>query len=125
VLRPGGRLGITDVTADPDRLPPELTGLAARIACIADARPLEEYTAILEAAGLRTVRTERHDEAMTRMIDQIEARLALLRMTVPDRLAEAGIDLDASGPVLAAARAAVAEGTLGYALLIAENTAAA
>jgi arsenite methyltransferase len=59
------------------------------------------------------------------MIDQIEARLALLRMTVPDRLAEAGIDLDASGPVLAAARAAVAEGTLGYALLIAENTAAA
>lgn len=125
VLRPGGRLGITDVTADPDRLPPELTTLAARIACIADARPLEEYAAILEAAGLRTVRTERHDEAMTRMIDQIEARLALLRMTVPDRLAEAGIDLGASGPVFAAARAAVAEGTLGYALLIAENTAAA
>ncbi|AXK32746.1 class I SAM-dependent methyltransferase [Streptomyces armeniacus] len=123
VLRPGGRLGITDVTADPGRLPPELTGLAARIACVADARPLEEYAAILAAAGLRTTRTERHDQAMARMIDQIEARLNLLRMTAAGRLAEAGVDLAAAPAVLAAARAAVADGTLGYALLIAEKTA--
>ncbi|GAA2128791.1 class I SAM-dependent methyltransferase [Streptomyces synnematoformans] len=121
VLKPGGRLGITDVTAAPDRLPPELTGLAARIACIADARPLAEYAGILAAAGLRTVRTERHDQAMTRMIDQIEARLNLLRMTAAGRLAEAGVDLAAAPAVLAAARAAVADGTLGYALLIAER----
>nr|WP_260859959.1 class I SAM-dependent methyltransferase [Streptomyces cupreus] len=47
VLKPGGRLGITDVTAAPDRLPPKLTTLAPRIACIADARPLAEYTEIL------------------------------------------------------------------------------
>ncbi|MGP3924747.1 methyltransferase domain-containing protein [Streptomyces sp. 8N616] len=121
VLRPGGRVGITDVTADPDRLPPELTGLGARIACIADARPLAEYSAILHAAGLGTVTTERHDAAMTRMIDQIEARLGLLRMTAPDRLAAAGVDVDAAGPLLAAARSAVADGALGYALLVAEK----
>ncbi|MDI3406228.1 class I SAM-dependent methyltransferase [Streptomyces cavernicola] len=122
VLKPGGRLGITDVTAHPDRLPPELTGLTARIACIADARPLEEYAEILAESGLRTVRTERHDQAMLRMIDQVEARLNLLRMTSAGRLAEAGVDLDAAPAVLAAARAAVADGTLGYALLIAEKT---
>jgi len=122
VLRTGGRVGITDVTADPDRLPPELTTLAARIACIADARPVDEYAAILAAAGLRTVRTERHDVAMIRMIDQIEARIALLRMTIPDRLTAAGLDPDAARPVLAAARSAIAHGTLGYALLIAEKT---
>ncbi|MGH3681021.1 MAG: class I SAM-dependent methyltransferase, partial [Natronosporangium sp.] len=29
VLRPGGRVGISDVVAEPGRLPPELTGLAA------------------------------------------------------------------------------------------------
>jgi len=122
VLKPGGRLGLTDVTAIPDRLPPELTSLSARIACIADARPLDEYAEILAAAGLRPVRTERHDEAMTRMINQIEARLNLLRITAADRLAAAGVDLDAAPATLTAARAAVADGILGYALLIAEKS---
>ncbi|MBT2529778.1 methyltransferase domain-containing protein [Streptomyces sp. ISL-99] len=120
-LRPGGRLGITDVTVDPTRLPPELTGLGARIACIADARPLEEYTEILAGAGLRTLRTERHDQAMLRMIDQIDARLNILRITAAARLAEAGVDLTAAPAVLEAARAAVADEVLGYALLIAEK----
>ena len=119
VLKPGGRAGITDVTADPDRLPPELLGLGARIACIADARPLDEYAEILARAGLRVTATERHDQAMLRMIDQIEARLNLLRITAPARLADAGVDLDTAPAVLNAARAAVADGTLGYALLTA------
>ncbi|MGW3727459.1 class I SAM-dependent methyltransferase [Streptomyces sp. NPDC000851] len=119
VLKSGGRLGITDVTADSGLLPPELTGLAARIACIADARPLDEYAAILATAGLRTLATERHDQALVRMIDQIEARLNLLRITAPARLAEAGVDLAAAPAVLDAARAAVTDGVLGYALLTA------
>ncbi|MFI7140860.1 class I SAM-dependent methyltransferase [Streptomyces massasporeus] len=119
VLRPGGRVGITDVTAAPDRLPPELSGLGARIACVADARPLAEYADILDDAGLRTITTERHDAAMLRMIDQIEARLNLLRITAPARLAEAGVDVDAAPAVLSAARTAVAGGTLGYSLLTA------
>lgn len=122
VLSPGGRLGITDVTIDPTRLPAELTGLGARIACIADARPLQDYTEILADAGLRTLRTERHNQAMLRMIDQIEARLNLLRMTAPARLTAAGVDLDAAPAVVAAARAAVTDGVLGYALLVAERT---
>ncbi|MEV0170355.1 methyltransferase domain-containing protein [Streptomyces sp. NPDC050803] len=122
VLRPGGRVGITDVTATRDRLPPELTGLGARIACIADARPLDEYAALLSAAGLRTIRTERHDQAMTHMIDQIEARLDLLRLTAGTRLAATGVDWEAAPHLLAAARAAVAEGLLGYGLLVAEKT---
>ncbi|WP_137990774.1 class I SAM-dependent methyltransferase [Streptomyces vilmorinianum] len=121
VLKPGGRLGITDVTIAPDRLPPELTGLGAHIACIADARPLEEYAEILSVAGLRTLRTERHDGAMLRMIDQIEARLTLLRMTAPYKLTATGIDLAAAPTALAAARTAVADRALGYALLTAEK----
>ncbi|MEV1079200.1 methyltransferase domain-containing protein [Streptomyces sp. NPDC050211] len=119
VLRPGGRVGITDVTTDPDRLPPELLGLGARIACVADARPLDAYAQILARAGLHVTATERHDQAMLRMIDQIEARLNLLRITAPTRLSDAGVDLTAAPNVLRAARAAVADGTLGYALLTA------
>ncbi|MDN5860222.1 MAG: methyltransferase domain-containing protein, partial [Pseudonocardia sp.] len=81
VLRPGGHLGITDVTALPGALPDELSTPAARIACVADARPLAGYADLLAAAGLRVRHAERHDAALLAMIDQIEARLALIRMT--------------------------------------------
>lgn len=121
VLRPGGKVGITDVVAFPSRLPAELTGLAAWIACVADARPIGDYAAILTEAGLSIVHTERHDAAMTRMIDQIEARLGLLRMTTRERAEALGVDFDRAPAVLAAARTAVTDGTLGYALLIAER----
>jgi hypothetical protein len=62
---------MTDVTADPTRLPAELRGPAGRIACLADARPLAEYARILAAAGLTVVYQDRHDAALAAMIDQI------------------------------------------------------
>jgi ubiquinone/menaquinone biosynthesis C-methylase UbiE len=123
VLRPGGRAGITDVVSHPNRLPAELTGIGAWIACVADARPLPAYADLLTNAGLRVMHTERHDTAMTRMIDQIEARLGVVRMTSRHRAEALGVDLDRAGPILAAARAAVADGTLGYGLLVAEKPA--
>src|SRR5262249_42577689 len=121
VLRPGGRVGITDVAVADTGLPEELTTLAAWVACIADARPVREYIGILADAGLRTMRTEAHDDALARMIDQIEARLGVLRMTAADRLAEAGVDVDAVLRYTALARRAVTAGLLGYVLLVAEK----
>jgi ubiquinone/menaquinone biosynthesis C-methylase UbiE len=123
VLRPGGRVGITDVTVDPHRLPPELTTLGAWIACVADARPATEYADLLTRAGLRVTDIEHHDAAIGRMIDQIEARLQFLRLTSRAKLEAHGVAVDQAGPVLAAARAAVADGVLGYALLIAQKSA--
>lgn len=122
VLVPGGQLGLADVVAVPDRLPPELTGLGAWIACVADARPLDEYVALLAGAGLTTTHTERHDSAVTTMIDQIEARLTVLRLTAADQAAVLGLDFARAPAVLAAARAAVADGVLGYALLTARKS---
>jgi arsenite methyltransferase len=121
VLRPGGRVGITDVTVATSGLPEELTTLAAWVACVADARPLAEYSAILDHAGLRTVHTERHDAAIARMIDEIDARVRLLRMTAPDRLADAGVDVPAVLRYAGLARQAVTDGLIGYALLVAEK----
>ena len=121
VLRPGGRVGITDVTVDQARLPAELTGMMAWVACIADARPLEVYAEVLRAAGLRVLVSERQDEAVRRMVEQIEARLTVLRITARDRLVAAGIDLDRAGPMLAATRRAIEDGVLGYGLLVAEK----
>jgi arsenite methyltransferase len=121
VLRPGGRVGITDITVAETGPPKELTTLAAWVACIADSRSLTSYSQILADAGLRTVHTEEHDHALTRMIDQIEARLGVLRMTAADRLDAAAVDVDAVLRYTALAKESVADGILGFALIIAEK----
>lgn len=123
LLRPTGCLGITDVTVHPGGLPAELTGLAGWVACIADARPLDDYVAILADAGLRTTHTEQHDDALRSMIDKIETRLKLLRMTAPDALARAGVDTDAVLRHTELANRAVADGLIGYTLITAEKPA--
>lgn len=121
VLRPGGRLGITDITVDPDRLPLQLSTLGAWIACVADARPATGYAELLTDAGLQVTDIERHDPAVSRMIDQIDARLQFLRLTAPARLQNSGVDLSRAGEILAVARAAVSEGVLGYGLIVARK----
>lgn len=122
VLRPGGRVGITDVTVDPDRLPLELTTIGAWVACVAEARPAVEYAEFLARAGLRVSDIEHHDAAIGRLIDQIEARLQFLQVVTSRAKLEAqGFDVERAGPVLGAARAALTDGVLGYALLVAEK----
>jgi SAM-dependent methyltransferase len=119
VLRPGGRLGITDVTIAPPGLTGELAGLAGWVACLADARPLDEYSSILGAAGLRTAHTERHDAALARMVEQIESRLRALRMLRSTTPALAGVDFDRGLELTAQAAAAVRDGVAGYGMLVA------
>ncbi|HVS41269.1 MAG TPA: methyltransferase domain-containing protein [Candidatus Dormibacteraeota bacterium] len=119
VLRRGGRLGITDVTVAPPGLTGDLAGLAGWVACLADARPLEEYSSILAAAGLRTVHTERHDAALARMVEEIDARLRALRMVRAAVPAIEGIDVDRALDLCAQAAAAVRDGVAGYAMLVA------
>jgi arsenite methyltransferase len=121
VLRPGGRVGITDVTVAEDGLPDQLTTLAAWVACIADARPINQYVDILAGAGLVTGHIEEQDPALAQMVEQIEARVRVLRMTATDRLAAAGVDVDAVLRYTALARQAMADGLIGYRLLIADK----
>ncbi|WP_370012726.1 class I SAM-dependent methyltransferase [Nocardia cyriacigeorgica] len=121
VLRPGGRVGITDITVAGSGLPLELTGLAAHIACIADARPIEVYRDLLTAAGLRVTTAENHPAAVNAMIDHIQTRLALARTIAPTRLAESGLDPTTAQQYLTAARRAVCDRLIGYILLIAEK----
>ena len=121
ILRPGGRLGLADVTIADTGLPAELTTVSSWVACIADARPLTHYTGTLTDAGLRVTHTETHDHALARMIDQIEARLHLARMTFPQALSDAGVDADAVLGYIDRARRAVVDGLIGYALIVAQK----
>jgi ubiquinone/menaquinone biosynthesis C-methylase UbiE len=121
VLRPGGRVGITDIVADPALLPAELTGVAAWVACVADARPVPEYRRLLEQAGLRVTLVEHHTHALERMISQIAARLELLKIIAGPRLETLGVDFARTAPLLDAARTAVGDGVLDYVLITAEK----
>lgn len=121
VLRPGGHLALSDVVADPERLPEDLLGLDAWASCVANARPLPEVAALLLDAGFAELRLDRHDGAVSEMIDQVEARLRLAR-TLGSALPDALRDGAARGlQLVAAARSAVAEGVLGYGAVIARR----
>jgi SAM-dependent methyltransferase len=119
VLKPGRRVGISDVTLDPQRLDSELASLAGWVACIADARPVGAYRHLLENAGLEVTLTEAHDGALAQMIDTVDARLLAYRMLHPPALR--GVDLDAVRRKIAVAARAVADGVAGYSLLVARK----
>jgi arsenite methyltransferase len=122
VLRPGGRLGISDVWLDPQRLDPELRGLAWRVACLADARPIAETTSTLECAGLTVSHVERHDDALLETIERVETRLRALRLA--DLPALRGLDLRRGINLARRATGAVRRGDAGYMLLVARRPAA-
>lgn len=118
VLRPGARLALSDITAEPERLPPELTGLEAWVACIGDARPLDEIASLVEAGGLVVETTERHDQALGAMLERVDSRLRVARVL--------GVGLLGGGvargrQLVAAAQDALARGLLGYAVVIARR----
>jgi SAM-dependent methyltransferase len=124
VLRPGGQFGLGDLTRS-GALPPELDGLFAWVACIADALPIEAYADNFEAVGLRTDRIETHDEALTELIRQIRGRLVGAELlTKLDRHNQVGMTFDVEHAKALARRAAeaAAAGTLGYALMIARKS---
>jgi SAM-dependent methyltransferase len=55
VLRPGGRLGISDIVADDKLTPAERAERGSYVGCIAGALSKGEYEAGLEAAGFEQV----------------------------------------------------------------------
>jgi SAM-dependent methyltransferase len=117
VVRGGGRIGITDVWLEPTRLDPDLAGLAGRVACLADARPILELCALLEAAGLVVEDIERHDQALLDTIERVEARLRALRMLDVPLLRP--FNLRRAIDVARRAAEVVRRGDAGYVLVVA------
>jgi arsenite methyltransferase len=120
VLRPGGRLALSDVTANPERLSDELRTVSAWAACVADARPLEEVVETLAAAGLAVERAEARDDAVAELVERIEARLHLAHV-LTDSLPGVSDRVGEWLPLAREARRAVEEGALGYAIVVARR----
>jgi ubiquinone/menaquinone biosynthesis C-methylase UbiE len=120
VLREGGRVGVSDLTRT-GALPEDLDGLLAWIACIADARPVDEYVRYLEGAGFRAAQREAHDDALLAMAHDIQGRLLGLElMSGLKKIDLTGIDLTQAKQFARSALEAIRGGLLGYALITAE-----
>jgi SAM-dependent methyltransferase len=119
VLRPGGALGLADLVRR-GRLPSGLDDLLAWIACIADARPPEEYATHLTTAGLEVTVLEDQDAALAELVRTVRLRLMAAEVAAHlDDVAIPGVELARARELARAAAQAVAEGSLGYVLMVA------
>ncbi|HEY3824592.1 MAG TPA: class I SAM-dependent methyltransferase [Bryobacteraceae bacterium] len=119
VLDPGGRMGMSDITRS-GPLPPDLEGLLAWIACIADARPVEEYAGYLIEARLNVTAIEPHNYALAEMARDIQTRLLAIELMVKlKKLDLPGTDFDQAKQLARAAASAIQQGLLGYSLIVA------
>lgn len=117
VLRPGGTIGLSDLTSIGE-LPEELDDLLAWVACIADAQPLASYQQYLIDAGFRITETEEHDRSLIEMVQQVRLRLlgaeiatALKKIELPN------VDFTAAKAMAQATIEAINQGKLGYSII--------
>jgi len=119
VLKPGGRLGLSDVVVEEGQLPDALRGALATVACVGSALSQTGYEELLARAGLRVERTESVDEEADRFAARIEERLRGARLVGFDALAGAPLRIEEAIESVRAARDAIAAGALGYSIFIA------
>ena len=133
VLRPGGRLGVSDVTVEPGALPETLTGTLGQMLCLATAPPVQGYLDLLDAGPLTVVHRQDASEAVLKLLADIGAKLAAFRVLLSMGSAgdagpaAAGSSTDLHGflsqalELLDEVKTLVEAGRVGYWLFVAEK----
>ncbi|MFX0113089.1 MAG: methyltransferase domain-containing protein [Candidatus Hodarchaeota archaeon] len=79
VLKPSGRLGITDVAIE-KKLPPDVQGIIFRVACISGALSTQGYVHELRKAGFTKITTEDRKDAVYKLIMDIKKKIFLAEL---------------------------------------------
>jgi arsenite methyltransferase len=119
VLRPGGGLALSDVVVDRPRLPQELDGALATIACVGEALSRQGYEDLLSAVGFRLLATESRDTDAAALAGRVHDRLRGARLLGLDRVVGPALPIDEAIELVAVARRTIDEGALGYAIFAA------
>ena len=121
VLKPGGRLGLSDITREVGPAA-EFDDLMAWIACLADAMPADAYAAWLCEGGFSSTAVECHDEALMDMVKSVGTRLLAAEVIASlNNVDIADIDLPAAKRLCRQAMDAVSHRRLGYAIVMAQR----
>lgn len=124
-LKPGGAVGLTDLTRNGET-PDDLRGLLAWVACIADAQSPGEYERYLQEAGLAVTQIETHDDALAQLVRDVRTRLLATELLVKlKKMALPIADFEQAKALARSAAVAVQDGRFGYALLVANKAARA
>jgi ubiquinone/menaquinone biosynthesis C-methylase UbiE len=121
VLRPGGRLGLTDMTVK-GPLPEDVQTVLAWVACVGGAGTPEEYVATLQRAGFAHFTVEDRRDALLEMVDNVRRKLMGVELAVGLGRLDLG-DLDLSEGKRLARRAIelIESGAVSYALITAKK----
>ncbi len=118
VLKPAGRIGVSDLTRATMPLP-GLDGLLAWIACIGDAQPLDSYSNWMQGAGFSIVLAQEHDACLRQMVKEIRGKLLLAELLRGlKKIDLPGLDVEQAKDFARAADTAILSGQLGYGILV-------
>ncbi len=118
LLKPGGILGISDVTVAPGSLPPELDGTVGMMLCLTDALSAEGYRNLLEQAEFSTEEPEDLSAEVLTLLADLRVKLAL-GQSLGRIDTELDVDLTAAAPdLLDWVERLVKGGQIGYWLYV-------
>ena len=115
LLRPGGVLGLSDVTVEPGSLPPELDSTVGMMLCLTDALPVAGYPALLEAAGFDMFECSDLSDEVLSLLNELRGKLSLWRGLTDTGPASSAADLAYIAPgLLERVEKLVQQGQIGY-----------
>jgi len=121
VLKPGGRVGVTDVVIEGE-LPAELKEPRLQAFCISEATSAVRYREVIEGLGFEMIAYEDRKNDAMEFVEEIRKKLFLARMLSGiGKLPVSRTDLEQARRLLMLVRRSVEEGKLGYAMLVARK----
>ncbi len=128
LLRPGGSLGLSDVTVEPGSLPGELEGNLGQVLCLSGALSVDGYRQLLRDGGLTLKHQEDASAEILKLLEELESKLGMVKAWgerpgsgVPKSGIPEMAALQSAPELILLLKSLVQDGKLGYWLFVARN----